>query len=79
MSVWRDQSQEVIARVTQEVGTGDLDMLEKAIRAAYPFGKRRYHPYKIWLQEVKAHMWWLRARKGVVQPKEAPLFEGRLF
>ncbi|MEZ4865332.1 MAG: hypothetical protein R3C14_28745 [Caldilineaceae bacterium] len=27
--------------------------LRALISQAYPFGERRYHPYKIWLSEVK--------------------------
>jgi hypothetical protein len=29
----------------------DRAELKKAIDAAYPFGERAYHPYKIWLSE----------------------------
>lgn len=27
---------------------------KEAVRDAYPFGERRYFPYKIWLERVKA-------------------------
>lgn len=30
--------------------------IKKAIDAAYPFGMRKYHPYKIWLSERKAYL-----------------------
>lgn len=32
----------------------DRTELKKAIDAAYPFGSRENHPYKIWLSERKA-------------------------
>ena len=28
----------------------------KAVSAAYPFGERRFHPYKVWLSEVKRRL-----------------------
>ena len=27
--------------------------VNKALREAYPFGERKHHPYKIWLDEIK--------------------------
>ena len=30
--------------------------IKKALREAYPFGERKYHPYKIWLDEIKVQM-----------------------
>lgn len=51
MSSWREQSAAVIARVVAEVGTDDQKALKKALFEAYPFGERKYHPYKIWCEE----------------------------
>lgn len=53
---WRSRAAQVIAKVIQEVGTDDPTALKKAISAAYPFGERAMHPYKIWLSEVKAQL-----------------------
>lgn len=42
-------------------GIGEpLELVEKRIRANYPFGERKYHPYKIWLSEVKRQLELLR-------------------
>ena len=30
--------------------------IRKALIAAYPFGEMSYHPYKIWLDEIKVQM-----------------------
>lgn len=38
----------------------------------YPFGERRYWPYKVWLDEVAQQL--KRRRPGHVEP-ELPLFE----
>lgn len=77
--MWRDHSREVINRVTGERGTSDPDALEKAIRAAYPFGERRYYPYRVFCEEVRKHMAIVRDLKGLGLPKDTgPLFQGGL-
>ena len=76
-SIWRKRSRQVIARVVEETGTTDLDLLEKEIRAAYPFGLRKHWPYKVWLSEVKEFMKRLRASEPVddVDLAGLPLFD----
>ena len=79
-SDWRAYSGQVIAQVTNEVGMTNPDALEKAIRAAYPFGERAHWPYKVWLEEVRRHMAVVRDLKGVGLPRETgPLFQEGLF
>lgn len=50
---WRQRAREVILRV---LGTLPVDLPYKekrqAVSAAYPFGMRTNHPYKIWCSEV---------------------------
>ena len=53
MSNWRIDSLRVIDAVIERVGTSNLSALEREIRAAYPFGERANHPYKIWCDEVR--------------------------
>lgn len=51
-SHWREQARDVIRKVlTENEGKSDKE-IRKALREAYPFGERQYHPYKIWLDEV---------------------------
>ena len=69
---------EVVARVIAEVGREDPERLHRelrrALRDAYPFGPRKYWPYRVWLEEVKKVMW----RLGLeVPPIEKPLFDYR--
>lgn len=79
-SDWRDHSREVITAITKEHGIANPDALEKAIRAAYPFGERAHWPYKVWNEEVRRHMSVVRDLKGVGLPKETgPLFQEGLF
>lgn len=49
-SIWRDRAAPIIAATiaAHPDGVG----LPAALREAYPFGERKYHPYKIWLDEI---------------------------
>lgn len=50
---WRAIARPIIARVLAETaGQPERDIVA-ALREAYPFGERAYHPYKIWLDEIK--------------------------
>lgn len=52
-SRWRNHAAPIIARVLEETKGKSEKEIRAALRDAYPFGERRYHPYKIWLSEVK--------------------------
>ncbi len=51
-SRWRQHARNVILDTLDQCGPAH-DERVKAVRAAYPFGERAGHPYKIWLSEVK--------------------------
>ena len=53
---WRDAAKPVIQKALQEAEAQGLDAeaTHKYVNAAYPFGQRAYHPYKILLSELKA-------------------------
>jgi hypothetical protein len=53
MNTWRDSATPIIARVLKETKGQDEKAIKKALFDAYPFGARQYHPYKIWLDEIK--------------------------
>jgi hypothetical protein len=53
---WRDHCRPIIARIIAEVGTEDRKSLRDALRAAYPYGVRRYHPYRIWCHEIRVQL-----------------------
>jgi hypothetical protein len=50
---WRDKAQRTIAQVRRDNPTATPEQMDKLLFDAYPFGQRKYHPYKIWLEEVK--------------------------
>lgn len=51
-SSWRDYARPIIAKVLKENAGQDEAVIRKALKDAYPFGQRDYHPYKIWLDEI---------------------------
>lgn len=53
---WRDQAKPIIARVIADVGTTDRRALRRALLAAYPWGPRQYHPYRIWCHEIRVQL-----------------------
>lgn len=50
---WRDVASPVIAGVLQKTKGCEESIIKKALYDAYPFGERQYHPYKIWLDEIR--------------------------
>lgn len=67
-SHWRKRAREVIKRVLAENEGANSAQVRKAISNAYPFGERKYHPYKIWLDEVN-----IQTGKKVKHPYRQPL------
>jgi hypothetical protein len=53
---WRDKAAPIIAAVINQVGTDDLPRLRRALREAFPFGAREFHPYKIWCDEIRVQL-----------------------
>lgn len=53
---WRDTARPIIVRVIRDVGRDDPGRLKRALFDAYPFGERAYHPYKVWLDEIKRQL-----------------------
>lgn len=50
---WRDIAKPIIAKVLKDNRGMPERVIKKALLEAYPFGVRRMHPYKIWLDEIK--------------------------
>jgi len=56
-SPWRVRSREIIRNVVESMSpTVDTKTLRRALREAYPFGTREFHPYKIWLDEIRKEL-----------------------
>jgi len=56
MSRWREIAAPIIYEVIERYSDSDMRTLRKALRDAYPFGDRKYHPYKIWCDEMKRQL-----------------------
>lgn len=53
VSTWTEQSRRVIAETLAKLPKdAPLKFKRKALREAYPFGLRQYHPYRMWCLEV---------------------------
>ena len=50
---WRAQATPIIERVLKETEGKPEHDIRVALYEAYPFGPRKHHPYKIWLDEIK--------------------------
>lgn len=73
-SRWRPYAARVIGEVIDRVGREDLRALRRAIRAAYPFGRRSGWPYKIWCSEVRRQVDGFTGKKSEVLPGQKGLF-----
>lgn len=52
-SRWRMRARAAVAEALKQAPAGlDGPALRKHISTFYPFGERRFHPYKVWLSEV---------------------------
>ena len=66
-SRWRNRAKPIIAGVIKAVGRDDQTALRAALVAAYPFGVRANHPYKIWCSEVRRQLGLETRGKKLVQ------------
>lgn len=74
---WRDRLRPIIADVIAEVGTDDMKRLRKALRERWDFGPREYHPYKVWLDEIRVQLGLKRPKANAAAgpPEPTPLFD----
>lgn len=52
-SRWRAKAAPIIRQVLTDMQGKPEAEIRKALHDAYPFGVRKYHPYKIWLDEIQ--------------------------
>lgn len=74
-SYWRDICQPIIRDVIHRVGTEDAKALRKALIEAYPFCRKKGHPYRIWRDEIKKQ---LEGRQHSRPPRADPVTPGQL-
>jgi hypothetical protein len=79
---WRDIMRPIIGKVIETHGTSDMGLLRAKLRRAFPCGPRKYHPYKIWLDEIRVQLGMKKKPRRAFEPKplqsaadQKPLFE----
>ena len=73
-SYWRKHCGPIIHKVLEETKGQDEKVIRKALKEAYPFGMRKYHPYKIWLDEIKAQRGTKKKKGEANNPNQKKLF-----
>ena len=77
---WRDSAKAYIAEIMANNPTvKDPKELRKLFRDNYPFGERKYHPYKIWCDQVKVTLGLKKkkVRGEVINENQQDLFNGK--
>jgi len=73
MSDWRSAAKAAILEAVAALPADATDAEQrKAISAAYPFGVRENHPYKVWLAEVRRYF-------GTYRPSESAKRSGQRY
>jgi len=66
MGSWRDSARPIIGEVIARVGLNDMKELRRELLKVYPFGEKKYWPYKVWLDEIAVQTG--RKRKPIPTP-----------
>jgi hypothetical protein len=69
----RDHIRPLIANIIASVGTDDKGRLKRALFDAYPYGERKYWPYKVWCSEIRIQLG-LRKTRFPIDRKTIPMF-----
>lgn len=72
---WRDSARPLIAKALEESKGKTEKEIRESLRAAYPWGERRMHPYKIWCDEIRVQRG-LKKKKHIVIGNQTGMFNG---
>jgi len=72
---WRDVAGPIIFKVLEETKGQPESVIKKALFDAYPLGQRQYHPYKIWLDEIKRQRGTKKLTKDTPDPNQTDIFQ----
>lgn len=73
-SYWTAQAEAVVAAVHRIVpADACLKARMKAVDEAYPFGTRKYHPYKVWLKVRRDYLKKFGYRRTSKALEESPM------
>lgn len=71
---WRDKCRHIITEVLNDTEGKSEKEIKSALRKAYPFGERKYHPHKIWLDEIKVQRGLKKDQPKDIDPNQTELF-----
>jgi hypothetical protein len=73
----RDAVRPVIAKILEENKGKPENEIRKALRDGFPWPPRKYHPYKIWLDEIRVQMGKRKfgLKKQKPDPNQANMFD----
>lgn len=72
---WRDSCKPIIHQVLKETEGKTEKEIRMALREAYPFGERAYHPYKVWCDEIKRQRGLKKTKEHMNMQGQPKLFE----
>lgn len=70
-ATWRETAARIVEAVLCRTHGQPEAVIKKALFDAYPYGERRYHPYKVWLSEIR--------RQRGIKPKAKPIIYNHVF
>lgn len=76
---WVQVAAPIIADVLANTRGLDEKTIKTALYDAYPFGERHYHPYKVWLREIRRQRVIKIPRKQPEPPLTADYIQISLF
>lgn len=71
---WRSSAKPIIAKVLKDTRGKTEKEIKKALLDAYPYGARQWHPYKIWLDEIKVQRGLKRKKSDIPPENQTDLF-----
>ena len=66
---WRGHASKIIYEVIKENRGAGIKVMRKALHDAYPYGERKYHPYKIWCDEINRQLGKKKIKSTFVEEK----------
>jgi hypothetical protein len=71
---WRQIAAPIITKVLKDNKGKSEGEIKRALFDAYPFGMRKHHPYKIWLDEIKVQRGLKKSKIIKPDPNQKKLF-----
>lgn len=71
---WRDHCRPIITQVLKDTEGQHEGLIKRALFDAYPYGQRKMHPYKIWLDEIKVQRGLKKSKMPIENPNQQKLF-----